>query len=64
MLFAKYCCGRQWQFYSMESFWANHRKAFNGLALAILQAGRVAGELQFTARAEGLEPATISISQE
>lgn len=48
----------------MESFWANHRKAFNGLALAFLQAGREAGELQFTARAEGLEPATISISQE
>ncbi|KAA6435606.1 beta-galactosidase GalB [Rufibacter glacialis] len=44
---------------SLESFKANHRKAFNGLCLAILQAQEEAGTVKLTATSEGLEPATI-----
>jgi beta-galactosidase len=46
---------------SMESFKASHRKAFNGLALAIIKANKQNGEIKLTATAEGLEPASITI---
>ncbi|WP_304608227.1 beta-galactosidase GalB [Pontibacter qinzhouensis] len=46
---------------SMESFKADHRKAFNGLCLAILQAQEEAGTVKLTATSAGLESASISI---
>lgn len=46
---------------SMESFKDNKRKAFNGLALAIIKAGEKAGKVTFTATAKGLPPASIEI---
>jgi beta-galactosidase len=45
----------------MESFKANHRKTFNGLCLAILQAQEEAGTVKLTATSEGLAPATVTI---
>ncbi|WP_347158397.1 beta-galactosidase GalB [Pontibacter chitinilyticus] len=47
---------------SMESFKGNSRKAFNGKALAIVQAQEEAGEVKLTATSEGLAPATIRIN--
>jgi beta-galactosidase len=46
---------------SHESFKANHRKAFNGLALAIIKAGTKASKLSLTASAEGLQSNTITL---
>ncbi|MOA66013.1 hypothetical protein D3C78_1926240 [compost metagenome] len=46
---------------SMESFKASQRKAFNGLALAILKSGEKSGKVTFTATAQGLVPASIEI---
>jgi beta-galactosidase len=46
---------------SHESFKANHRKAFNGLALAIIKAGTEASKLSLTASAEGLQSDTITL---
>ncbi|HJZ79517.1 MAG TPA: glycoside hydrolase family 2 TIM barrel-domain containing protein, partial [Pyrinomonadaceae bacterium] len=47
---------------SHEPFKANHRKAFHGMALAIVQAKGNAGKIRLTARADGLTPAVISIT--
>jgi beta-galactosidase len=44
---------------SHDSFKVNYRKAFNGLALAIVQAKEKAGSITFTATSTGLAPATI-----
>jgi beta-galactosidase len=46
---------------SHESFKARQRKAFNGLALAIIQSGEKASTLKLTASSEGLESASIEI---
>lgn len=46
---------------SHDPFKADYRKAFNGLALAIVQAKEKAGEVTFTATSEGLQPATITL---
>jgi beta-galactosidase len=46
---------------SHDPFKANYRKAFNGLALAIVQAQETPGDITFTATADGLQPATITI---
>jgi beta-galactosidase len=46
---------------SHEFFKANHRKAFNGLALAIIKAGTEASKLSLTASAEGLQSDTITL---
>lgn len=46
---------------SHESFKANYRKAFHGLALAIVQAENKAGTITFTATSQGLKPATVVI---
>ncbi|UEG52856.1 DUF4982 domain-containing protein [Mucilaginibacter daejeonensis] len=46
---------------SMESFKEPQRKAFHGLCLAIVQAGRSPGMITFTATAYGLAPATITL---
>jgi len=42
-----------------EPFKASYRKAFNGLALAIIQAKEKAGTVSFTATSDGLKGATI-----
>jgi beta-galactosidase len=42
-----------------DPFKAEYRKAFNGLALAIVQAKEKAGTVTLTATSEGLQPATI-----
>lgn len=49
---------------NLASFKANQRKAFNGLALAILQAKETPGEVKFTASADGMKPVTITIELE
>ncbi|SDT55203.1 beta-galactosidase [Mucilaginibacter mallensis] len=46
---------------SHDPFKADYRKAFNGLALAIVQAKETPGNITFTATADGLQPATITI---
>jgi len=44
---------------SHDPFKANYRKAFNGLALAIVQTKQKAGSVTFTAASDGLKPATV-----
>ena len=46
---------------SHESFKGSAHKAFNGLALAIIKAGRTTAAVQLTVSGEGLEPATITL---
>jgi len=46
---------------SHDPFKANYRKAFHGLALAIVQAKDTPGDITFTATADGLSPATVVI---
>lgn len=45
---------------SMESFKADHRKAFNGLCLAVVKATK-AGKVTLTATSPGLNAATVNI---
>ncbi|HNY92996.1 MAG TPA: glycoside hydrolase family 2 TIM barrel-domain containing protein, partial [bacterium] len=49
---------------SMESFKADHRKAFNGKCLCVVQGKEEAGEILLTARSEGLQEATLQIRSE
>jgi beta-galactosidase len=49
---------------SMESFQAKQHKAFNGLCLAVLQSKDHGGKITLTATADGLSPATISLTAE
>lgn len=46
---------------SHEPFKADYRKAFNGLALAIIQAKEKTGKVKLTATSAGLKPATIDV---
>jgi len=46
---------------SHESFKANHRKAFKGLALAIIQAKEKGGRITLKATSDGLAPASVVI---
>ncbi|RWY47237.1 beta-galactosidase GalB [Mucilaginibacter gilvus] len=46
---------------SHDPFKADYRKAFHGLALAIVQGKETAGSVTFTATSEGLAPATVVI---
>ena len=46
---------------SHDSFKVNYRKAFHGLALAIVQAKDKPGDINFTATANGLQSATLVI---
>ena len=46
---------------SMEPFKANYRKAFNGLALAIVQAKQNKGKVWVEARAEGLQAGKVEL---
>ena len=47
---------------SHESFKANHRQAFHGMALAIIQSKSGAGPIKLTATADGLPPSSIVIT--
>src|ERR1019366_682177 len=47
---------------SHESFKANHRKAFNGLCLAILRSTQNAGSIRITARSHGLREAVVELN--
>lgn len=47
---------------SHESFKANQRKAFHGMALAIVQTKLKAGRIVLKARSEGLESASVVIN--
>ena len=46
---------------SLERFKADHRRAFNGRCLVVLQNSGVAGKVTLTAGAEGLESASVEI---
>jgi beta-galactosidase len=46
---------------SHESFKANYRKAFNGLALAIVKAGKTGSTVQLRATSAGLQDASVEI---
>ena len=46
---------------SMESFKASHRKAFNGLCLAIIQSSGKPGKILLKARSAGLAGASVLI---
>jgi len=46
---------------SHDSFKVNYRKAFHGLALAIVQAKKTPGDINFTATANGLQSAALTI---
>lgn len=45
----------------LSSFQSTDRKAFNGLALAVLQSKNKPGKIQLTATAEGLQSASVSV---
>ena len=47
---------------SMESFKANHRKAFNGMCLAVIQSNGRPGSITLKASAVGLSPAALIIT--
>jgi beta-galactosidase len=46
---------------SMESFRGNKRKAFNGMALAVVQSEKQKGNIELTATSEGLQTASVNI---
>ena len=46
---------------SLESFQANHRKAFSGMCLAILKSSEEAGEIKITAKSKGLKSAVVVV---
>lgn len=46
---------------SVESFQANHRKAFSGMCLAIIKSSSLIGDIYLTAKSKGLKPAKIQI---
>lgn len=47
---------------SIESFQGNHRKAFNGMCLAIIKGGKLSGKGTLTAKGKGLETAKIQFT--
>jgi beta-galactosidase len=47
---------------SDESYKGNRRKAFNGLALAVVQSTAKAGRIQLTATSPGLKPGSVIIT--
>ena len=48
--------------FSHEDFKADHRRAFNGLCLAIVQVADSAGAIKITASSAGLTPASLTIA--
>lgn len=49
--------------FSMERFQANHRKAFHGRCLVVLRSTDQTGKITLTARAVGLQTATLSLNE-
>jgi beta-galactosidase len=49
---------------SHESDKREQRRVFNGLAMAIVQAGKQAGEMRVEASSPGLESATVTVTCE
>jgi beta-galactosidase len=47
---------------SHEDYKANHRKAFNGLCMAIVQSTAKAGRIQVTATSPGLKSGTVAVT--
>jgi beta-galactosidase len=45
----------------LESFKADHRKTFNGLALVVVQSTGKAGTLKLEAASDGLEGSTVLV---
>ncbi len=46
---------------SVESFQANHRKAFSGMCLAIVKADKTSGEIALYAKSKGLKTSKVEI---
>ena len=46
---------------SHDSYKANHRPVFNGMALITLQAAKTPGRVTLTAKAESLQAATVEL---
>ncbi len=46
---------------SLESFKANHRKAFNGLCLVVVKSEKSAGKILLKASSNGLQSSSIEI---
>ncbi|WP_139956916.1 beta-galactosidase GalB [Flavicella sediminum] len=46
---------------SLESFQANHRKAFSGMCLAILKSSKKGGKIKLTAKSKGLKSASVVV---
>ncbi|MDO6736347.1 beta-galactosidase GalB [Wenyingzhuangia sp. 2_MG-2023] len=46
---------------SLESFQANHRKAFSGMCLAIIKSSKKAGTIKLTAKSKSLRSAKIEV---
>ena len=49
-------------FFNMESFKADHRKAFHGKALCVIQSKQRSGIIRLTATSAGLAMGVIEIS--
>jgi beta-galactosidase len=47
---------------SHEDYKSNHRKAFNGLCMAIVQSTAKAGRIQMTATSPGLKSGSVAIT--
>lgn len=47
---------------SVESFQADHRKAFNGMCLAIIRSEKTAGSISLQAKSRGLKSASVQIA--
>ncbi|WP_303317232.1 beta-galactosidase GalB [Flavivirga abyssicola] len=47
---------------SVESFQANHRKAFSGMCLAIIKSSKKAGQITLTAKSKSLKSSKITIT--
>lgn len=46
---------------SLESFQANHRKAFSGMCLAVIKSSKKAGTIKLTAKSKSLRSASVRI---
>ncbi len=47
---------------SLESFKADHRKAFNGLCLLVVKSSEKAGSIHITASSDGLQSASVQVN--
>lgn len=49
---------------SHEDFTANHRRAFSGMCLTVIRAGRQSGNIRVTATSPGLQTASVTLKTE